>query len=70
MYANTYMWIYTCMPECMREGTDQMDSVWQWTCKMTTEMLTVAVITAHGHECKTVRLHLQFRRMGMVIKNG
>ena len=30
MYANTYIWIYTCMPECMREGTDQMDNVWQW----------------------------------------
>ena len=38
------------MPECMREGTDQMDSVWQWKCKMTTEMLTVAVITAHGQK--------------------
>ena len=39
MYANTYMWIYTYMPEYMREGTDQMDSMWQWKCKMTTEML-------------------------------
>ena len=35
---------------------------------MTIEMLTVASITAHGHQCKIVGLHLQFRRMGMEIK--
>ena len=48
-YKRACLSVGASMPECMREGTDQMDSVWQWKCKMTTEMLTVAVITADGH---------------------
>ena len=53
-YKRAFLSVCVSMPECMRKGTDQMDSVSQWKCKMTTEMLTVAVITAHGHSIKTV----------------
>ena len=40
----------------------------QYKCKITTDMLTVALITAHGRQCKAVGLHLQFRRMGIEIQ--